>query len=108
MAHPKYFLEGSAFSFTDLSGDLVIVSCFGELFTCYQNIKDGRYYAAVQLMGTNSEASKYKCEFTLRAANGVEQISKTFLVRGYLEDWETIFNSAICLCLDEKTFSCRK
>jgi hypothetical protein len=81
---------------------VVIVSYFGELFTYYQKLKDGRNYAAVQMIGTSSEASKYKCEFTLRAANGIEQISKTLFVRGYSEEWETIFNSGICLCRDEK------
>jgi hypothetical protein len=101
-AHPEYFLDESAFSFTNLSGDVAIVSCFDELFTCYQKIKDGRFYAAVQLIGTNREASNYKCEFTLRAANGIEQISKTLFVRGSSETWETIFKSGICLCLDEK------
>jgi hypothetical protein len=102
-AHPEYFLEEWAFSFTELSDDVAIVSCFGELFTCYQKIKDGRLYGAVQLIGTSSEDSTYKCEFTLRAANGVEQISKTFFVRGYSEDWEKIFNSGIYFCIDEKT-----
>jgi len=52
-----------------------------ELFSYYLKKRDGRYYVAVQLIGTSSEASKYKCEFTLRAANGIEQISKTFLVQ---------------------------
>jgi len=60
-------------------------------------------YKTVQLIGTSSQASKYKCEFTLRAANGIEQISNTFLVHGYSEDFETIFNSGICLNLDEET-----
>ena len=105
--HTECFREGSIFKiihskFTNLSVSVVILSYFGELFTYYRRIKDGRNYAAVQLIGTNSEASKYKCEFTLRAANGVEQTSNTFFVRGYSEDWDTIFNSGICLCLDEK------
>jgi hypothetical protein len=82
---------------------VAIVSCFGDLFTYYQEKRDGRLYAAVQLIGTSSEASKYKCEFTLRAANGIEHISKTFLVSGYSEDLETIFNSGRCLNLDEET-----
>jgi hypothetical protein len=101
-AHPKYLLNVSAFTSSNLSVDVGIVSCFGELFTCYQKVKNGILYCAVQLIGKNSEASKYTCEFTLRAANGIEQISKTFFVRDYSEDWETIFNSGICLCLDEK------
>jgi hypothetical protein len=42
-------------------------------------------------------------EFSLRAANGIEQISKTFFVRSYLEDWETIFNSGKCLKIDDDT-----
>ena len=79
------------------------LSCFGELFVHYKRIRDGRLYSAVKLIGTSSEASKYKCEFTLCAATGIEQISKTFLVRGYSEDWETIFKSGICLSLEENT-----
>jgi E3 ubiquitin-protein ligase SIAH1 len=106
--HPGYILEESTFNihhatFTNTSESVVIVSCFGELFTYYRKIRNGINYAAVQLIGANSEASKFKCEFTLRAANGIEQISKTFFVRGFSEDWETVFNSGICLCLDEKT-----
>jgi len=102
-AHPKYFLEASTFHFASYRQCLAIISCFGELFTSFQLMKNGRLYGAVQLIGTSSEASKYKCEYTLSAANGIERISKTFLVRCYAEDIDTIFNSAICLCLDEKT-----
>jgi hypothetical protein len=101
--HRKYFLEGSAFTFNKLLGFGAILSCYGELFTYYQEINDGRVYGAVQLNGTSSEASKYKYKCTLRAANDIEKISKTLFVRGSSEDWETIFNSRICLCLDEKT-----
>ena len=82
---------------------LTVLSCFGKLFVHYKRIQDGRLYCAAQLIGTSSEASKYKCEFTLRAANGIEQISKTFLVRSSTEDWETSFNSGKCLRLDEAT-----
>ena len=62
--------------------------------------KQVRYYAAVQLIGTSREVSKYKCEFTLRAANGIEQISKILFVQGYSAEWETIFNTGKCFCLD--------
>ena len=100
-AHTDCFTERSKFS-SDLFGDvLTIVSCFGELFVYYKRIRNGRLYYAVQLIGTSSEASKYKCEFTLRAANDVEQISKTLLVRSYTEDFETSFNYRKCLYLDE-------
>jgi hypothetical protein len=102
-AHPKHCVEGSTFRDPFLSGALDIISCFGELFTHYKEKKEGRYYAAVQLIGTSSEASKYKCEFTLRAANGIEQISNTFLVRSYSENFEAIFNSGKCFNLVEET-----
>jgi len=102
-AHPDYFFEQSGFSYSQTSGALAIMSCFGELFTYCLRKRDGRYYGAVQLIGTSSEASKYKCEFTLSAANGIEKISKTFLVQGYTEEFETIFNSGNCLNLDEQT-----
>jgi len=101
-AHNEYFYELSSIRaplFKDRT--LCILSCFGKLFVPYKRIRDGRFYCAVRLIGTSSEAFEYKCEFTLRAANGIEQISKTFLVRGYSEDFETIFNSGICFCLDE-------
>ena len=101
-AHPKFFLESSKFGSSKSVDSLAFISCFGELFTYYQQIKDGRLYCAVQLIGKSIDASKYKCEFTLRAANGIEQISKTFLVRCYEEDFETIFNSELCFCLNEK------
>jgi len=103
-AHPRSFLEDSTLrSFLFMDNILTILSCFGELFVHYKRIQDGRLYCAVQLIGTSSEASKYKCEFTVRAANGIEQISNTFLVKGYSEDYETIFNSGKCLRLDEVT-----
>jgi len=101
-AHTAWFSEKSTFN-SDLSVGKVVtlVSCFGELFVYYKRIQDGRLYCAVQLIGTSSEASKYKCEFTLRAANGIEQISKILFVRCYTEDFETTFNSRKCLFLDE-------
>jgi hypothetical protein len=80
-----------------------VISCFDELFTYCKDKRDGRYYAAVQLIGTSSEASKYKCEYKFTAANGIDEISKTFLVQGYSTDFEKIFKSGICINLDEKT-----
>ena len=100
-AHPTNFFEDSFFRISTLEDYLVFTFCFDQLFSFYKHIKDGRLYGAVQLIDTSSEASKYKCEFTLRAENGIEQISNIFLVPGYSEDWETIFNSGKCLSLEE-------
>jgi hypothetical protein len=101
-AHKNFFFETLLFRSVLFEDRIMnILSCFGELFVQYKRIRDGRLYCAVQLIGTKNEASKYKCEFTLRAANGIEQISKTLLVRGYSEDFEAIFNSRKCFCLDE-------
>jgi len=100
-AHPKALIEKPRLTKSHLSDCWAMFFYFGELFTYYQRKRNGRYYGAVQLIGTSSEASKYKCEYTLRAAHGIEQISKTFLVNGYSEEWETIFNSGKCLKLDE-------
>jgi hypothetical protein len=103
-AHSGTFFENSEL-YSTLFEDkiLTVLSCFGELFVHYKRIVDGKLYCAAQLIGTSSEASKYKCEFTLRATNGIEQISKTFLVRSYTEDFESSFNSGKCLRLDEVT-----
>jgi hypothetical protein len=103
-AHPRSFVEDSTLR-SSLFSDriLTVLSCFGELFVHYKRIQNGRLYCAVQLIGTSSEASKYKCEFTLRAANGIEQISNTFLVQGNSEDFQTIFNSGKYLSIEEVT-----
>jgi hypothetical protein len=103
VAHSEFNNNKSTISSTILDTAGAFLSYFGELFAYYKEKKDGRYYCAVQLIGTSCEASKYKCEFTLHAANGIEQISKTFLVQGYSADWETIFNTGKCLKLDENT-----
>ena len=103
-AHPNKLFETTVlYSYWFQDRLMSLLSCFGELFVHYKRIVDGRLYCAVQLIGTSSEASKYKCEFTLRAANGIEQISKTFLVRSFTEDFESSFNSGKCLRLDEVT-----
>jgi E3 ubiquitin-protein ligase SIAH1 len=102
-AHKKHFWEGSGFISPHYTWCFWMLFCFGDLFIYYFKKRDSRYYAAVQLIGTSSEASKYKCEFKLIAANGIEEISKTFLVHGYSEDFETIFNSRKCFNLDEGT-----
>ena len=106
-AHAGYFFEVSAVKSSVLlvKDCVAVASCFGELFTYSQQKKDDRYNFVVQLIGTRSEASKYKCKFTLRAANGIEKISNTFFVQGYSEDFETIFNSRNCLSLDEETIN---
>ena len=100
-AHVGYFFESSSRSSVFEDRIMTFFSCFSKLFVQYKRIRDGRFYCAVQLIGTSKEASKYKCEFTLRAANGIEQISNTFLVHGYSEDFEAIFNSGKCFCVDE-------
>ena len=57
-AHPKELLEGSSWRVSSLKDSIAVVSCFGELFTSRLQIRGGRYYEAVQLIGTSSEASK--------------------------------------------------
>jgi len=101
-SHPESFIESSKIRFVRLEA-FVILSCYGELFTYNQLFRDGEFYGAAQLINKSSEASKYKCVFTLRAANGIEQINKTFLVRSYAEDWKTSFSSGKCLRLAEVT-----
>jgi hypothetical protein len=102
-AHPEYFFESSAIRLPDYSADVGILSCFGNLFTYYHQIRDGSLYGAVQLIGASSEASKYESKFILRAADGTEKISNTFLVRSSTEEFEAIFNSGRCLRLEEVT-----
>ena len=102
VAHPKCFFESSKIRLIKLQA-FFILSCYGELFTYNQMLRDGEFYGAVQLIGANSQACKYKCEFTLRAANGIEQINKILFVRSCTEDWETSFSSGKCLRLGEVT-----
>jgi hypothetical protein len=101
--HPNNFYESSVLYSVNLSDVVVILSCFGKLFTFWRKMKDGRLYCAVQLIGTSIEASKYKCKFTLSATNGIEKIIKTFLVRSSTEQFGAGFNSGKYLNLDEET-----
>ena len=100
-AHPGRFFESPSIRALYVDGIVSLLSYFGELFVRYQRIWDGRLYCAIQLTGTSSEAAEYKCEFALRAANDIEQISNTFLVQGHSEEFEKIFNSGKCFCQDE-------
>jgi E3 ubiquitin-protein ligase SIAH1 len=102
-AHPGYIRKGAIFNSIWLLSVTTLLFCFGEVFLSYKKVIDGRFYCAVQLIGPSSQACKYKCEFKLRAANGIEEISKTFFVRSYSEDFETSFNSGKCLRLDDVT-----
>jgi len=109
--HRDCFYEVSAFYSNLYEDRICLISYFGELFVHYKRIQDGRMYCVVQLIGTSSEASKYKCKFTLSAKNGIEHIIHTFLVHGNSEGLETIFNSGKYLCLDEavvRNFMVRK
>jgi E3 ubiquitin-protein ligase SIAH1 len=99
--HRGNWSEASTFSSPLLSETVLILSCFGESFMYYKRKRDDTFFCAVQLIGTSSEASKYKCQFTLRAANGIEQISNIFLVQSYSEDFETIYNSGKCLYINK-------
>jgi E3 ubiquitin-protein ligase SIAH1 len=73
-----------------------------EAFLCYKKIEKGKWFCAVQLVGTRQEASKYKCQFTLLGANGVDEIVETFAVRSFTEEFSDSFESAKCLVLDDK------
>jgi hypothetical protein len=102
--HIADFVKTSTVS-SDLSLNATVkfLFCFGELFVYHQQEIDGRTYCTVHLIDTKREASKYRCEFTLRAANGIEQISNTFLVEGYSKYFQTSLDSGKCLCLDKVT-----
>jgi hypothetical protein len=97
--HTQNFIETSSLNSKNLSSSFRILSCYGELFNCYKLIRDGTLYCAVQMIGTSTEASKYKCKFKLREENGIEQVSKTFLVRRFGKS----SNTGIWLCLDKVT-----
>jgi len=101
VAHPGCFFELPSIRGLYADGIVSLLSYFGEFFVRYQRKRNGKVYAVVLLIGSSSEASKYKCEFALCAANGIEQISNTFLVQSYSEDLEKIFNSGKCFCVDE-------
>jgi E3 ubiquitin-protein ligase SIAH1 len=102
-AHKEHLIECSTFRSALFGDRIVVLWCFGELFVYCSRIVDGRLYCAVQLIGTSSEASRYKTEFTLLSSNGIEKMSNTSLVLSYTEDWEAIFNSGQCLRLDDVT-----
>jgi E3 ubiquitin-protein ligase SIAH1 len=104
-AHAQGILKSATFTVRvrQSQSGVLLFYCFDEVFVYYKKFRDGRYYCAIQLIGPSSQASKFKCVFKLRAANNIEEISKTFFVRSYSEDVETSFNSGKCLRLDDVT-----
>jgi hypothetical protein len=101
--HSAQIVKGATFLSSLLQSEVALVFCFDKVFLYYKKVRYGRFYCAVQLIGPSRHASKFMCELKLRAANDVEMVSNTFIVRGYSEDFETIFNSGKCLRLDEVT-----
>lgn len=73
-----------------------------QTFLCYKSMKEGQWFCVVQLLGTKEEAAKYKSQFALFGANGVDKIVETFVVRSFTEDFSDSFQSAKCLVLDDK------
>jgi len=72
-----------------------------ETFLYYKRMKEGKCFSVVQLVGSKEEASKYKSQFTLRGANGVDKIVQIFVVRSFTEDFSESFQSGKCLMLDD-------
>jgi predicted small metal-binding protein len=103
VAHPVHIVRNETFNSSQLQSEVALVFCFDKVFLYFKKVRDGRCYCAVQLIGPSIQASKFKCEFKLRAANEMEEISNTFFVRGYSEDFETIFNSGKCFRLEDVT-----
>jgi E3 ubiquitin-protein ligase SIAH1 len=102
-AHREYFSDTADFNArTVAEAAASIIFCFGGVFLYYKRIKNGRFYCVIQLIGSHAEASKYKSEFKLRAENGIDQITETFIVRSFMEDFETSFSSGKCLRLDDE------
>ena len=59
-AHPGHFFESPSLRAVYVDGTVKLLSYFGEFFVKYQRIRDGKLYAVVLLIGSSSEASKYK------------------------------------------------
>jgi hypothetical protein len=104
-AHPVHIVKDATFNSSQIQSVVALVFCFDEVFLYYQMFRYGRFYCAMQLIGPSSQASKFKCEFKLRAANEIEEIRNISFVRSYSEDFETSFNSGKCLRLDDVTVS---
>ena len=101
--HSAQIIKGATFLSSLLQSEVALVFCFDKVFLYYKKVRYGRCYCAVQLIGPSSQASKFRCEFKLRAANEMEQMRNIFFVRSYSEDFETSFYSGKCLRLDDIT-----
>jgi hypothetical protein len=55
----------------------------------------------VQVIGNKNVASKYRCQFILRATKDPACLNQGFMVGNYEENCETIFNDEDYLKLDE-------
>lgn len=101
-SHPDYFKDLTYIRSHVVGNGEAVRFIFNEAFLCYKIFNDGKCFCVVQLVGTTEEASKFKSQFTLCGANGVDKIVETFVVRSFTEDFSDSFNSGKCLMLDDK------
>jgi E3 ubiquitin-protein ligase SIAH1 len=101
-SHGSYYKDAPHVASHNVGNGEAVRFISDEIFLYYKRIKDGKWSAVVQLVGTKEEASQYKCQFTLCGANGVDKIVETFVVRSFTEDFSDSFRSGKCLMLDDK------
>lgn len=101
-SHEGYYKDTPYIKSYNVGNGEAIRFILNETFLCYKIMKEGQCFCVVQMVGTKEEAAKYKSQFTLFGANGVDKIVETFVVRSFTEDFSDSFESAKCLVLDDK------
>jgi len=100
-SHEEYYKDTSYVRSYNVGNAEAVRFIFDETFLCFKKVKDEKWFYVVQLVGTKEEALKYKSQFTLCAANGIDKIVETFVVRSFAEDFSDSFKSGKCLILDD-------
>jgi E3 ubiquitin-protein ligase SIAH1 len=101
-SHEDYYKDSPYIKSHNVGNAEAVRFIMNETFLCCKRIKEGKWFCVVQMVGTREEASKYRSEFALSGANGIDKIVETFVVRSFTEDFSESFQSAKCLVLDDK------
>ncbi|PSN52078.1 hypothetical protein C0J52_03903 [Blattella germanica] len=87
-------------SFANCTRERVIFA-LGEIFLYYKQKQGTKWYFILMLVGTRSQASKFKSVLTFTSPNGIDSIIYTHNIRYFAEDFQCIMNSFNCPQFEE-------
>ena len=79
-----------------------VIFTLGEIFLYYKQKQGSKWYFIIMLVGTKSQASKFKSVLNFVSPTSVDSIVYTHSVRYFAEEFQTIMNSYDCPQFEEQ------